>query len=642
MNETDLYQSDETTLRSTSLITTDNNNTHTKASYRDSINAKKSLMDQLKTLLLNSLPHIAILLLFLLYSLIGAAIFFEIENDNLVIADRNIYASRTISKRALVTNQKKQDYKLFVNQLFKDHRIKVNQNMNKLISKYNQPQLSAQDNSSKAFENSIPLEGLEYVENLNLKNSNTKQMAIDKLGALLAKSNAEFQTNIKRALDDFYNDQQIFESKLADLFSKPEAHIDASASSGVDQQQQTCSDDTCHKAKRRQENKFLTSFHFIVASLFSIGHRNIVPNTVFGKLFTMIYLVIGLPLTLIFLSDVGKLMTRFLNFMYTLYIILCIDVYYDQILKFFDKQNWRMAAIIYRTLFSKIKKPKPQAHNQQLVAQYDTLARIYSVTKKKSTDLNNNNSNTIEHVDKKRDILQIVREIFSKSLQHSDNAFNFSFSFLALISFVYLTLGALFITRMTNQSILDGYYFGILTLTKIGSGDIYIQTNTQAVVCFLYVLFGMSFFSLTIKYLQEQIRMILLKNGQTIISEIVKFIDQFGYQLKTEDFNLTLSAETAKFATESNGADARNRMFHQRSINGEKISRKASVKTEVVKCDKQTQITTLLYSRLKYDGMEQSQSNQMTDMPPPPSNTTKKSNIEFCSTPTLTKQLNIK
>lgn len=125
MNETDLYQSEEATLRSTSLSTSDhNNNTHSRASYRDSYNAKKSLMDQLKTLLLNSLPHIAILMLFLLYSLIGAAIFFEIENDNLV-ANRNIYSAQTISKRILVTNPKRQEYKLFINQLFKDHRIKV-------------------------------------------------------------------------------------------------------------------------------------------------------------------------------------------------------------------------------------------------------------------------------------------------------------------------------------------------------------------------------------------------------------------------------------------------------------------------------------------------------------------------------------
>lgn len=136
--------------------------------------------------------------------------------------------------------------------------------MNKLISKYNQ-----QDNSSKTLENSIPSEGLEYIEKLNLKNSNMKQLATNQLGVLLIKSNAEVQSSIKKALDEFYDEQKIFESKLADLFSKPEAlmdHIDQQ------QQQQTCSEDSCQTEKRSPGNKkFLTSFHFIVASLFSIG-----------------------------------------------------------------------------------------------------------------------------------------------------------------------------------------------------------------------------------------------------------------------------------------------------------------------------------------------------------------------------------
>ena len=354
------------------------------------------------------------------------------------------------------------------------------------------------------------------------------------------------------------------------------------------------------------------------------------PETIFGKLFIITYLIIGLPLTLIFLSDIGKLITRFLNFLSTMYIILCLDIYYDPILKFLDKHNWRISSLTYRTFFSKMKRPKPQAHNQEYVERYETLARTYLA--QKSVDLNNNNSTTIEHAERKRDMLQVIQEIFFKSLQHSDNTFNFSFSFLTFLTVAYLTVGAFTTAHMNNQSILDGYYFSILTLARIDSGDVYIHSSVQAFILFLYVLLGMSFFSLVITYLQEQIRRILLKNGQTIVSEVTKFINQFGYQLKKEDFNLTLSAETARFTADDKNRTDRSKLPLQRLVTKSETSSKPSKALEIVRCDKQTQITTLLYSRLKYE------QHNPADMPHP----TKKANMEFCSTPTLTKQLLIK
>ena len=107
-------------------------------------------------------------------------------------------------------------------------------------------------------ETSIPDEGLEFIEKLNLKNSYMKQSATNKLGDLLTKSNIEFKKSIKSALEEFENEQKILAKKLCDLLSNPDALLDDSAS--------TCTKDTC------QENKsFLTSLHFVVASLLTIG-----------------------------------------------------------------------------------------------------------------------------------------------------------------------------------------------------------------------------------------------------------------------------------------------------------------------------------------------------------------------------------
>ena len=113
MNETDPYQSDES--RSSQRL-------RSQSSISENYTSKKNLMDQMKILLLNSLPHIAILILFLLYSLIGAAIFAEIEKDNLVASSSSFYASKG---RTLVANPKEQEYRKYLNRLFSDHTIKV-------------------------------------------------------------------------------------------------------------------------------------------------------------------------------------------------------------------------------------------------------------------------------------------------------------------------------------------------------------------------------------------------------------------------------------------------------------------------------------------------------------------------------------
>ena len=87
---------------------------------------RQNTIEQLKTLLLNSLPHLAILALFLVYSLIGAAIFKEIETDNLIPSSSSSASMRFNSKMDLVKNVKRQEFQLNINQLFKDHRKKVN------------------------------------------------------------------------------------------------------------------------------------------------------------------------------------------------------------------------------------------------------------------------------------------------------------------------------------------------------------------------------------------------------------------------------------------------------------------------------------------------------------------------------------
>lgn len=550
------------------------------SSSKNNYKQRNDLLAYFKPLALNSLPHLAILILFLIYSLIGAAIFKEIETKNLITSSKVQTGNQlsSIKYRNDLKNDesflriKSQQIKL----MLKEHKSKVNSNLNNFLDKYNHVNI---ENSTQKTDEIIS-ETLELLGKLNLKNTNLKKTAGNHLAEFVVKSKGAFQQDVKSIIDKYNNEQKLFEKRLYELLNRNEASLVPEHVSN--DEHETCMDDEC-QLKRIENKKFLQSFHFIMASLTTIGYGGVIPQTIIGKLFTMTYLAIGIPLTLILLSELGKLMTRHLNFLYNFYTILCIDIYYDQIVKFCEKKRMRLTTTLFKLAFSRTKRPKTQNHNQK--HHHDNLSNKSIL---KSMDFNH-----ISVADTTNDsIIQLLNEIFNKCLENSNVTFNFSFGFLFFIVFIYLTIGALLNARMTNMSIFDGYYFTLLILTRIESGDILIETNMQMIASFIYVLIGMSFFSLTINFLQEKIRQILLRNGNTIISEMSKFVNQFGYELKSEDFNLTLSIP--KEPLENN--------FANKPKVVEKVTKRRKSDVSLVhKCDKQTQITTLLYSRVKYD-----------------------------------------
>ena len=104
-----------------------NNNILTSSSPSQDNYQKASFMDHLKTVLLYLLPHLAILILFLVYSLIGAAIFKEIELDRL--ADDSVFQANRLQKDIDVFKIRKQEYYSNSNQLkrlIKEQNLQVN------------------------------------------------------------------------------------------------------------------------------------------------------------------------------------------------------------------------------------------------------------------------------------------------------------------------------------------------------------------------------------------------------------------------------------------------------------------------------------------------------------------------------------
>jgi len=134
MQDTERHQESSVKYRRNNETKLDqNNNILTSSSPLQNNYQKASFIDHLKTVLLYLLPHLAILILFLVYSLIGAAIFKEIELDRLV--DDSVFQGNRLQKDIDVFNIRKQEYYSNSNQLkrlIKEQNLQVNFISNKL------------------------------------------------------------------------------------------------------------------------------------------------------------------------------------------------------------------------------------------------------------------------------------------------------------------------------------------------------------------------------------------------------------------------------------------------------------------------------------------------------------------------------
>lgn len=575
--------------------------------------------NNLRSIVLKSLPHLTILLLFLVYSLIGAAIFKEIETDSLndksKFNTKNYFdllnLKKEIEKYENEFEMRRQEFNakyIFIQNMLIEHQTKINLDITNLNKKLN---------LTNKHDDSL-IDTLNFIDKLNFKSPGIKTTLTNHMSEYKTKLKLKMQKKTLSFIENHHREQADFETVLSEsvhelenLFYTRDIVSDVHKTSDhqtVHRNLEDISkfidkalniDETCFQAecsiKKNERRNFMISLNFIVASLTSIGFRGIMPQTIVGKLFTIIYLIFGLPLTLILLSDIGKLITIFLNFLMALYKNLCTETYYDPLRRYLEKSRFPFTGFVFSLVFSRTKKTKLQSsQSQKQLHQINKNSQFNLLSRADSKFSETNRETQVDMQLGQKNILELFKEIFLESFKQSNDIFNFSFGFLAFIIFLYTSCGTLLGAQISNQSVIDGYYFSMLTMSQIDSGDIEFQSIYFMLASIFYVLIGMAFFSLTIKFLKEKIRGLFLMNGEAIITEIIKFSTQFGYNLKQEDFNLTLSNEVSRIPTATVETQ---QIKKKESI--EQIQIPIKLDQTRVKCDKATQITTLLYSKLK-------------------------------------------
>jgi hypothetical protein len=178
----------------------------------------------------------------------------------------------------------------------------------------------------------------------------------------------------------------------------------------------------------------------------------------------------------------------------------------------------------------------------------------------------------------------LVERIFDQYEDIDD----FPSSVLFILVFIYMTIGTFF---TYSESLLDSYFGSFLTLTQTSFRFEPNESPLSTLSLFIYILFGLALFGLIIKYLEENVQILLIKSGNDVLLRLKKFKNQFGHHRES----IITVDNLMQTENDTNPSEVNN---EKHSLKKTSIIKDALFQSST-KFDKQTQVTTLLSSQYR-------------------------------------------
>ncbi|XP_026498829.2 muscle M-line assembly protein unc-89-like [Vanessa tameamea] len=269
---------------------------------------------------------------------------------------------------------------------------------------------------------------------------------------------------------------------------------------------------------------FMNSFVYCLTLVTTIGYGHIAPKTTYGRVATIGYAIIGIPLFLIVLADFGKLFTR--------------------IIKFF----W---AFIRRFYYTRSCKRVRRTETMQEVMK--GLNIVYDVVRRPSQIFNEEDVEGSMHegvpppvVRKPSDVPPplppkpgTLREIEidtepdtpAPSVFEIDDEFNLPISVAIFILVVYIIIGAVGYNFWETWNFFESFYFVFISMSTIGLGDLVPDHPMFMMASILYLVFGLALTSMCINVVQ-------VKLSDTFKQASAKLGATIGLKVAEEDGSL--------------------------------------------------------------------------------------------------------
>ncbi|KAH8372605.1 hypothetical protein KR009_000600 [Drosophila setifemur] len=259
---------------------------------------------------------------------------------------------------------------------------------------------------------------------------------------------------------------------------------------------------------------FVNCFIFCWTVLTTIGYGHITPKTRLGRSLTIVYAIIGIPMFLIVLADLGKLFTRSVKFLWA----YVRRVYYTRSCRRIRKQQQiRDAMTGFNTVYDMaIRRPSMffgRAENE-LESQGDAEA---------------GRSLGTSHLETPTSPYPETFEV--------DDEFNLPVSVASLLLISYILLGTAGYVYTDDWTFLEAFYYVFISMSTIGFGDLVPSNPIYMMVSMIYLIFGLALTSMFINVVQiklsDHFKTASAKVGATIgMNMASEFGDDGGSQVK--------------------------------------------------------------------------------------------------------------
>ncbi|XP_075166445.1 potassium two pore domain channel sandman [Haematobia irritans] len=262
---------------------------------------------------------------------------------------------------------------------------------------------------------------------------------------------------------------------------------------------------------------FSGAFLYSLTVITTIGYGNISPRSDWGKLATILYAIIGMPLFLLYLSNIGDVLAKSFKWIYSKVCLcrICPGVARRRLLR--ERRKLRE-----ELMFKALADMEESRHSKYTSSSStsDSASSYYSEESESSSSSSRsprNNSRGLSRID--LEALNMFEDDDSteveKEIRGSTDEITVPLTVCVFIMISYILWGAILFARWEEWKILDGSYFCFISLSSIGFGDLVpgdsLITNDKDsvgvsfILCSVYLLLGMALIAMCFNLMQEQV-----------------------------------------------------------------------------------------------------------------------------------------